>query len=157
MLKWVWVKIKPPENHRFWFMLPLTRVPFWVPVFDPQPNRKCSLRYNLNVSTELGVSTCWAGREGSKCPPAICDGPKVKRPTCLLDAAWDGAGWSWVLGGCLRVSVLYGGRGPFQLGMNCSANCQGGLLIMACRLPGPLPLHSQEPVSHVLKAQVDEG
>ena len=34
---WVWVKIKPPGDYRFWSMLPLARVPFGVPIFDPQP------------------------------------------------------------------------------------------------------------------------
>ena len=28
---WVWVKVKPPRG-------PFTRVPFWVPIFDPQPH-----------------------------------------------------------------------------------------------------------------------
>ena len=31
---WVWVKIKPPGDRRFWFMCPFTRIPFWVHVFD---------------------------------------------------------------------------------------------------------------------------
>ena len=26
-------------NHRFWSMLPRARLPFWVPIFDPQPNQ----------------------------------------------------------------------------------------------------------------------
>ena len=34
---WVWVNIKPPEDRRFWSMYLFTRVPFWVPIFDPQP------------------------------------------------------------------------------------------------------------------------
>ena len=34
---WVWVKIKPPGDRRFWSMFPLTRVPFEVPILDPQP------------------------------------------------------------------------------------------------------------------------
>ena len=34
---WVWVKIKPPGDRRFWSMFPLTRVPFGVPIFDPLP------------------------------------------------------------------------------------------------------------------------
>ena len=34
---WVWVKIKPPD-HRFWSMFPLARVPFRVPILDPQPD-----------------------------------------------------------------------------------------------------------------------
>ena len=34
---WVWVKSKPPKDGRFWSMVPLTRVPLWVPIFDPQP------------------------------------------------------------------------------------------------------------------------
>ena len=37
---WVWVKIKPPGDRRFWSMFPLTRVPFGgYPIFDPQPNK----------------------------------------------------------------------------------------------------------------------
>ena len=28
---WVWLKIKPPGDRRFWSMVPFTRVPFWVP------------------------------------------------------------------------------------------------------------------------------
>ena len=34
---WVWVKIKPTGARRFWSMFPLARVPFWVPICDPQP------------------------------------------------------------------------------------------------------------------------
>ena len=34
---WVWVKMKPPGTCRFLCRFLLTRVPFWVPVFDPQP------------------------------------------------------------------------------------------------------------------------
>ena len=30
---WVWLKIKQEGLCRFWSMFPLTRVPFWVPVF----------------------------------------------------------------------------------------------------------------------------
>ena len=37
---WVWVKIKPPGDRRFWSMLPVTRVLFWVPIFDPQPHEQ---------------------------------------------------------------------------------------------------------------------
>ena len=33
-------KIKPPGDRRFWSMFPLTRVPFGVPILDPQPFRK---------------------------------------------------------------------------------------------------------------------
>ena len=34
---WVWLKIKQEGLRRFWSMFPFTRVPFWVPIFDPQP------------------------------------------------------------------------------------------------------------------------
>ena len=34
----IWVKTKPPGDRRFWSMFPLTRVPFGVPIFDPQPH-----------------------------------------------------------------------------------------------------------------------
>ena len=29
--------MKPPGDRRFWSMFPLARVPFGVPIFDPQP------------------------------------------------------------------------------------------------------------------------
>ena len=35
---WVWVKMKPPGDQMF----PLTRAPFWAPLFDPQP---CDCEY----------------------------------------------------------------------------------------------------------------
>ena len=38
-LKWVWLKIKKQGLRRFWSMFPLTRVPFWYWLFEPQPNR----------------------------------------------------------------------------------------------------------------------
>ena len=37
ILIWVWVKIKPPGDHKFSLFFPSSRVPFWVPTFDPQP------------------------------------------------------------------------------------------------------------------------
>ena len=34
---WVWVKVKPPGDHKFWSMFPLARVPLGGdPIFDPQ-------------------------------------------------------------------------------------------------------------------------
>ena len=35
---WVWVKIKATGDRRFWCMFPLPKVPFWVPICDPQPS-----------------------------------------------------------------------------------------------------------------------
>ena len=33
-----WVKIKAPGDRRFWSLVPfVTRVPTWIPIFDPQP------------------------------------------------------------------------------------------------------------------------
>ena len=33
---WVWVKIQPPGDRRFYSLFPFTRVPFWgYPIFDP--------------------------------------------------------------------------------------------------------------------------
>ena len=34
---WVWLKIKQEGLRRCWSMFPLTRVPFWHRVFEPQP------------------------------------------------------------------------------------------------------------------------
>ena len=36
LVVWVWLKIKQEGLRRFWSMFPLTRVPFWVPIFYPQ-------------------------------------------------------------------------------------------------------------------------
>ena len=38
---WVWVKIKPPGDRRFWSMFPLTRVPLWFLIFEPHPCVSC--------------------------------------------------------------------------------------------------------------------
>ena len=40
---WVWVKIKPAGDRLFSSWAPFTRVPCWVPMFDPQP---CALGRN---------------------------------------------------------------------------------------------------------------
>ena len=37
---WVWVKIKPPGDRRFLSLFPFAKVPFWVPISDPQPHQK---------------------------------------------------------------------------------------------------------------------
>ena len=34
----MWVEIKPSGDRKYWSMFPLTRVPFWVPIFHPQPH-----------------------------------------------------------------------------------------------------------------------
>ena len=36
--KWVWVKIEPPGDRRFWSMFPFTRIPFGVHMLDSQSN-----------------------------------------------------------------------------------------------------------------------
>ena len=38
--KWMWVKITPPGDRRFWSMFPLARVPFGVPILDPAKRLK---------------------------------------------------------------------------------------------------------------------
>ena len=35
---WVGLKIDQEELRRFWSMFPLTRVPFWYRLFEPQPS-----------------------------------------------------------------------------------------------------------------------
>ena len=51
---WVRVKIKPTGDRRFPSMFPFARVPFWVPIFDPQPcdGRSAQL---AQAATEMGV------------------------------------------------------------------------------------------------------
>ena len=36
---WVWVKIRQIGEHRVQSMFSFTRVPIWVPIFDPLPNQ----------------------------------------------------------------------------------------------------------------------
>ena len=62
---WVWVKIKPPGDHTFWSMLPLTRVPFWVPIFDPQPYKVERVTGSLGTSVSHGLRVD---------PPKVCRG-----------------------------------------------------------------------------------
>ena len=40
-------QIEPPAEHRNWSLIPFTRVPIWVPIFDQQP---------FQVSIHLGQS-----------------------------------------------------------------------------------------------------
>ena len=44
--KWVWVKIKPPENRRFSSMLPLPKFYFGSRFFNPLPNIRKMLGYD---------------------------------------------------------------------------------------------------------------
>ena len=57
---WVWVKIQPPGDRRwFWSMFPLTRVPFGVPIFDPQP-------LGVRIKTVTAVNGLRLRRRGKK-------------------------------------------------------------------------------------------
>ena len=50
--KWVWVKSNPPGDRRFWSMFPFTRIPFWVHIFDPQPNGRFSFGFPLKPTQQ---------------------------------------------------------------------------------------------------------
>ena len=39
----VWLKIKSPGDRRFDSLVPFARVPFWMPIFDPQPSEGVGL------------------------------------------------------------------------------------------------------------------
>ena len=54
-VKWVWVKIKPPGDRRFWSRFPFTRVPFEVPIFDPHPNEGRKADLGLKHQSPLTV------------------------------------------------------------------------------------------------------
>ena len=68
----VWVKIKPPKDHRFWSMLPLTRVPFWVPIVDPQPYGSVFSLGNPQNAGFPVVSPCF--HLTSRCLNSVMDG-----------------------------------------------------------------------------------
>ena len=53
---WVWVKTKPAGDHRVWSMLPLTRVPFWVPMFDPQPCHYMAMNFKSCLKSDWWTS-----------------------------------------------------------------------------------------------------
>ena len=80
---WVWVKIKPPKNHRFYSLVPFTRVPFWVPVFDPQPfwsrrAKQYKPKSHQVSDTHLpGIGPTWSG-------------PSVRKPTPIFPGAFGG-------------------------------------------------------------------
>ena len=62
-IKWLWVKIKQPGDRRFEFIFPFTRVEFWVPISDPQPNGaipQLMIRGVANASSALNqiLETC---------------------------------------------------------------------------------------------------
>ena len=82
---WVWVKIKPPGDRRFWSMFPLTRVPFWA-----QPIG--SLNLDLNGSLAL-VESKW---ETPPSPPShrateklTCVGSKVEPRNAPVWGPWN--------------------------------------------------------------------
>ena len=52
----VWLKIKQEGLRRFWSMLPLTRVPFWYRLFEPQPQL---------YTTRPEWSSCWRHKSQS--------------------------------------------------------------------------------------------
>ena len=89
---WVWVKMKPPGDRRFWSMFPLTRVPFWVYIFDPPPTGLGNLnkRYLEGASgiSMLLQSPCWCLQCYScECVWPLCVGCDVALPTegCYLN------------------------------------------------------------------------
>ena len=64
---WVWVKMKPPADRRFWSMFPLTRVLLWVHSFDPESYMAEQLSIFLQ-----GLSSSFASRGifQAPCPSA---------------------------------------------------------------------------------------
>ena len=54
--KWVWIKIQPPGIGPQILVMASICVPFWEPVFDPQPNHKGK------PTTGGGRTPPWKGR-----------------------------------------------------------------------------------------------
>ena len=52
MFIWVWLKINQEGLRRFWSVFPLTRVPFWHRLFEPQTVGVCKL---AEVLTAIGL------------------------------------------------------------------------------------------------------
>ena len=46
--QWVWLKITLEGLRRCWSMFPLTRVPFWCRLLEPQPNPETSTKHRLH-------------------------------------------------------------------------------------------------------------
>ena len=72
---WVWVKIKPQGTAWFKSLVPFIRVPFGVPIFDPQPCLVSTKRFagfgslrSRDFSTPF-LSEC-------TCEAAMCTGEK---------------------------------------------------------------------------------
>ena len=58
--KWVWVKMTPSGDSRFESTFPFTRVPSWVPIFDPHPNITMrSLGFGTVLVTVLAKNVCF--------------------------------------------------------------------------------------------------
>ena len=67
---WVRLKIKPEGLRRFWSMFPLTRVPVWYRLFEPQPNRetpqkgsgvRCPFVFPVHQGTDTQFDTPFLG------------------------------------------------------------------------------------------------
>ena len=53
-INWVWVKIKPPGDRRFWSTY--QGKPFWVPILDPPPTGQSALWGSWHVRLLLRFS-----------------------------------------------------------------------------------------------------
>ena len=71
-LIWQWLKIKQEGLRRFWSMFPLTRVPFWHQLFEPQPFVVAAFkgrRWEEHLTGAQGTTGVWNWlRGGGKSP-----------------------------------------------------------------------------------------
>ena len=113
---WVWVKIKPPWDHRCTPCFHLPGFPFWVHIFDPQP---CFVIELLVWLQEAKASAKRKGRCRSLAPdlPHCACIPHVllrRRST----ASSKGSTLSPVIEGWSKFSEVRQPRFPDWLGLN---------------------------------------
>ena len=63
---WVWLKIKQEGLRRCWSMFPLTRVPCWVPIFEPTASLYYSDPCRFQPSTSVRALLARSRVESSK-------------------------------------------------------------------------------------------
>ena len=126
---WVWVKMKPPGDRRFWSMLPLTRVPFGVPIFDPQPHDRGEFPFSHPQVTRFPP---WQSRRGpgpaepgaaAGCRGHLWGRPRSSAagsPSVFAPATFHQCGFKkhllpfdvsfWILGECAGSCMFCGAR-----------------------------------------------
>ena len=95
---WVWVKIQPTghASRRFYSLFPFTRVPFWVPIFDPRrflpasnawTGATCAGSVNTDAAgcgSCVGEATPGAESDQAWAVAEVCASSKQTKRTCRI-------------------------------------------------------------------------